>query len=196
MNTAATGWFTPPSAFSRLPGAIWLALLFCLAPGTAQAEILKLAVQGDAGVQFYWWPVMPRVEGWYHDRENSLFYGANAQAPAGSRFADAETVIYAKAIFKSNVPQIKDIAGLVGNDKALYLSEGNVRVVEVDPLPSASGEAFRSCRFVPQGGGNWEQVAYAEEGEFFLLFTLSSRSRSGFEAARADFRQFIRGYRR
>ncbi len=176
--------------------AAGLLLLLCLAPGAVCGEILKLAVQGDAGVQFYWWPVLPRVEGWYHDRQHSLFYGTNAQAPEHSNFADAETVIYAKAIFKSRVAQIGDVDDLLANDKALYQREGNVRVAEVEPLVTADGEAFRSCTFSPQGKGNWEQVAYAEEGDFFLLFTLSSRTRDGFDRARADFREFIRGYRR
>ncbi len=180
----------------RIHRGTWLALLILLLPTPGGAEILKLAIQGDAGVQFYWWPILPRVAGWYHDRDNSLFYGTNAQAPEGSSFTDAETVIYAKAIFKDKVPQIGDVDDLVGNDKALYQSEGNVRVTEVEPLFTANGEAFPSCVFSPQGKGNWEQVAYAEEGEFFLLFTLSSRSRAGFEQARDDFRAFIRGYRR
>jgi hypothetical protein len=49
----------------------------------AIADIEKIAIPGERGLQFYWWPKVPLVEGWRHDREHSLHYSVNALAPNG-----------------------------------------------------------------------------------------------------------------
>jgi len=41
----------------------------------------------------------------------------------------------------------------------------------------------------------WEKVSYGEEGEFYLIFTLSSRSEQGFKAALKDYELFISRYK-
>lgn len=168
--------------------------ILLLLPAFAQADILRLAIQQGNKVEVYTWPVLPQVDGWHHDRKNSLHFRSNAQAPDGANFMDAETVIYAKAIFKPSVPYLHDVDDLIGNDRAQYSTGGKVRIAEAPPLMTANGSELRSLTFTPVGEGLWEQVAYGEEGDFFLLFTISSRSKSGFEESWRAFESFITNY--
>ena len=165
-----------------------------LAPALVHADILRLAIQEGNQVEVYTWPVLPKVDGWHHDRENSLHFRSNAQAPDGYDFMDAETVIYAKAIFKPSVPYLYDVDDLISNDKAQYSTGAGIRIAEVAPLATANGTELRSLTFTPVGEGLWEQVAYGEEGDFFLLFTISSRSQAGFERSRDAFVSFVTKY--
>ncbi len=165
-----------------------------LLPAIADADILRLAIQEGNKVEVYTWPVLPKVDGWHHDRPSSLHFRSNAQAPDGYDFMDAETVIYAKAIFKPSVPYLYDVGDLINNDKAQYSSGEQVRIAEAAPLATANGTELRSLTFTPVGEGLWEQVAYGEEGEFFLLFTISSRSQAGFERSWHAFESFVTNY--
>lgn len=165
-----------------------------LLPAFAQADILRLAIQQGNRVEVYTWPLLPRVDGWHHDRDNSLHFRSNVQAPDGVDFVDAETVIYAKAIFKPSVPYLLDVDDLISNDRAQYSTGGEVRIAEAPPLATANGSRLRSLTFTPLGEGLWEQVAYGEEGDFFLLFTISSRSKAGFDESRGAFESFVTNY--
>ena len=165
-----------------------------LVPALAQADILRLAIQEGNQIEVYTWPVLPSVEGWHHDRENSLHFRSNAQAPDGFDFMNAETVIYAKAIFKPSVPYLYDVDDLISNDRAQYSTGPGIRIAEVAPLATANGTELRSLTFTPVDEGLWEQVAYGEEGEFFLLFTISSRTQTGFERSWDAFEAFVTNY--
>ena len=177
-----------------------MAKLFCIlllfASPTLHAEILKLAIQDQSGIQFYWWPVLPKVDGWHHDREYSIHYGLNAQAPDGFDFGNAETVIYAKAIYKPRVPEIKTLAGFIANDHQVFESRNNVVIAVADSLKNADGIELLSFTFTPKIEGNWEQVAYGEEGEFYVLFTISSRTQAGFNRSLSAYRAIVNRYRR
>ncbi len=69
-----------------------------------------------------------------------------------------------------------------------------MRISDAAPLAIANGTELRSLTFTPVGDGLWEQVAYGEEGEFFLLFTISSRTRAGFERSWHAFESFVTNY--
>ena len=45
------------------------------------AEIEKVALPGDNGFQFYWWPKLVPFKEWHHDRDASLHYQVNAMVP-------------------------------------------------------------------------------------------------------------------
>jgi hypothetical protein len=106
-------------------------------------------------------------------------------------------VIYAKAVYKPRVPKITSVALLIDDDKKTFLShDPKITIAEVASLRTADGHELRSFTFYPEGAGNWEQVSYGEEDEFFLVFTLSSRSRDGLLRALDDYRKFIRTYKR
>jgi hypothetical protein len=174
-----------------------LASALLSASGLAQAEIEKLAIPCETRLCVHWWPRLPRLAGWHHDREHSLYHGANALAPDGFTFKDAETVIYARALYKPRVPDTPSLASLIEADKRELLEKDpTIVIAEAEAMTTGDGQALRSFTFLPREDGNWERVAYGEEGDFFLLFTISSRSREGFRARAAAFEDLIRRYRK
>jgi len=163
----------------------------------SQAEIEKLAIPCETRLCFHWWPRLPHLAGWHHDREHSLYYEANALAPDGFTFKDAETVIYARALCKPRVPDTPTLPALIEADKRDFLEKDpSIVIAEVEAMTTGDGQTLRSFTFFPPADGNWERVAYGEEGDFFLLFTISSRSREGFRAAEATFEELVRRYRK
>jgi hypothetical protein len=169
--------------------------LLVLASSAAQAEIEKIAIPAETGFSFYWWPKLTPVAGWHHDREHSSFYSANALAPDGFTFKNAEVVMYAKAIYKPREPEVKSLDALIENDrKDFEANVPGVSIHEVAALSSSDGQKLRSFTFFPTSAGNWERVSYGEEGEFYLIFTISARSLAGFNAAVGTYEKTIAGY--
>ena len=164
--------------------------------GVAIAEIEKHGHPCETGICLYWWPKLPALNGWHQDAQASERYGANALAPDGSTFKDAETVMYAKAPYKPRVPELKSIEDLIASDKKDFVENSPGLVVsETKPLTTGDGEKFRSITFFPSGQGNWEHVSYGEEGEFYLIFTISSRTKRGYEKALPAYEALIRNYK-
>jgi len=57
------------------------------------------------------------------------------------------------------------------------------------------GTPFSLYAFAPSGGtGNWKTVAYSEEGDTFLAFTLSARSRAAYESNMPVFVGLVQKY--
>jgi hypothetical protein len=163
---------------------------------SANAEIEKIAVPCEGKLSFYWWPELTAVQGWHQDREHSYMYGANAQAPDGFTFGNAETVIYAKALYKPRIPKTESLEVFIKDDKEQFLSrDPNIVVSEVEPLITGDGQTLKSFTFFPKREGNWEQVSYGEEGEFYLVFTVSSRTKEGLTKVLGAYRQFISQYK-
>jgi len=169
-------------------------LLLCT---TAQAEIEKIALPCETGLCLFWWPKLPPLKGWHQDMDQSYHYGINALAPDGSSFAQAEAVMYAKANYKPRDPDTKTIEMFIDNDRKEFLDAvPDITIKEVDGLISGDGGKFRSFTFSPKEKGNWEQVAYGEEGEYFLVFTLSSRSKEAFDRTQGAYRDLIAHYKK
>ena len=172
-------------------------LLFILLSVAANAEIEKKVVPCEQQKMcIYWWPKLAIIQGWHHERNFSYQYGFNAQAPDGFTFANAESVIYAKALYKPSIPETKSLEMLISKDKNDFISrDPNIIVSEVTSLKTGNGQNLKSFTFFPQGKGNWEQVSYGEEGEFYLIFTVSSKSEEGFTKVLDTYKQFINQYK-
>ena len=164
---------------------------------SAYAEIEKFAIRSEKGVSFYWWPKLAPIEGWHQDREYSFSYGANALAPSDFTFKDAESVMYARASYKPRIPEIKSLDAFIESDQEDFKTKvPGVSIQEVAPLATGDGQRLRSFTFFPTNGGNWERVSYGEEGEFYLIFTVSSRSQSGFDAVVSTYEKVVRSYKK
>ena len=177
--------------------SVLLTLLLVMPSASAIAEIYKVAVPDErcGTVCFYWWPVLPKVDGWQQDMPNSYHYSANAQAPVGKSFSNAESVIYAKALFKPRMPETKSLSQLVTDDQNKFKKDSNPVISQLEPLKTGDGKEVKSFQFFPKEKGNYERVSYGEEGEFYLVFTLSSRSKKGYEKAMSAYKQFVEQYR-
>jgi hypothetical protein len=177
--------------------SIFLACLILFLSAPATAEIEKIAAPSEKGFNLYWWPKLPPVAGWHHDHEHSLFYHANAFAPDGFTFKNAGAVIYASAIYKPREPEVKSIDALIANDKVDFEKNvSGVVIQEVVPISTVNGQKLRSFTFFPSLEGNWERVSYEEEGDFYLIFTISARSRSAYDAAVSAYEEFVSRYKR
>lgn len=145
---------------------------------------------------FYWWPKIAPVKGWHQDRDHSYLYSVNAQSPDGYTFANAEYVMYTKATYKPRVPESKSLKEFIENDKKSFTSKDpSIIVTETEPLITADGQKLKSYTFFPKTKGNWERVSYGEEGDFYLVFTISSRTEDGFKKALPDYEEFVNGYK-
>ncbi|MGC4024626.1 MAG: hypothetical protein QM744_05385 [Mesorhizobium sp.] len=144
----------------------------------------------------FWWPKLEIPKGWHQDKEQSYHYGSKALAPDGYTFANAESVIYARAQYKPRIPNIKPLDQFIEDDKKNILeSSSGIEIKEVNSLATADGTQLRSLSFIPENNGNWEHVSYAEEGDFYLIFTLSSRSQRDYEKSIATYESIIRNYK-
>lgn len=154
-----------------------------------------------ANICFYWWPKLPSMAGWQQDKASSYRYRANAQVPVGVNFDDADTVIYARAIYKPRRPKIKNLAQFIASEQKSFLQHHpNFSIQETPPLTSASGLVFRRFTFTPKTSGNWEQVAYSEEQDtqgnaYYLVFVLSARNQKDYKATLSSYQQYIAQYK-
>ncbi|MGA2563093.1 MAG: hypothetical protein ABSF96_05975 [Steroidobacteraceae bacterium] len=174
---------------------IFLIAAILTLPIHADAEIYKLAVPSDQGLKLYWWPILPTISGWQHDEGASRANSVNALVPTGQAFSSAPAVIYAKAIYKPRAPQTKSLEQVISNDRAEF--EARVPGVKIEELPlvhDGDGKSIRCLSFNPPGKGNWEIVAYSEEGDYYLLFTVSARTKEALQDARAAFERLVSHY--
>jgi hypothetical protein len=170
-------------------------LVFSLS-AIAHAEIEKLATTCETAICFHWWPKLPAIDGWHQDQDQSFNIGANAQAPNGFTFSNAETVIYAKAIYKPRAPKLTSLQSLIDSDISEFKSEDKtIEVKDSTPISTGDGASLKSFTFFPAKQGNWEQVTYGEENDFYLIFTISSRSKQGFDKSFNDYKKFINDYK-
>ena len=169
---------------------------FLMTSSTASAEMERIAIPTDQGMSLHWWPKLFPVPGWHHEREQSLQLGVNALAPDGATCEDADTVMYAKAAYKPREPDTKSLDVFIEKDKKAFLARSSAVVIkEATFLTTADGKRLRSFTFFPTGTGNWERVAYGEEGEFYLVFAMSSRSLNGYKAALKAYEQLVGRYK-
>ena len=171
-------------------------ILFSILPLAVWAEIEKVAFTCGQQMCFRWWPVLKALPGWAQDGEQSMNYNFNAMAPVGETFATAETVMYANAIYKPRVPEEKTLAAFVASDIAKFRSDPpGLRVERAGKLRTLDGKTAETHWLKPSGKGQWERVAYLEEGEYYLVFVVSSRSERGLLKASPDFEKLVSAYR-
>ena len=162
----------------------------------ARAEVEKFATPTAAGMHLYWWPKVPALSGWVQDQDASIANSMFALVPTGQTFTDAPTVIYAKAVFKARVPELKSLSAFVDDDKkgALANTPGTTATT-TKPLTDGDGRHLVSLLFRPASKGYWEQVSYLEEGEFYLVFAVSARSEAELNAARGSYEWLVSHYK-
>jgi hypothetical protein len=180
-----------------MKSSVILLLVALLAiPDIASSEIYKLAVPGEKAMEFYWWPVLGQVPGWSHDEEASRANSANILVPKGSSFSSAPAVIYGKAMFKPRVPNTKSLGQLIADDRKAFEHDfPGVAISELAAVSDGDGKKLRYFSYTPSGAGSWELVAYGEEGEFYLIFTVSGNSKAALIHAKPVFESVIAAYR-
>lgn len=175
-------------------------IIFLFISTTAVAAIHKEAIicEETKSLCLYAWPELPNISGWQQDKDSSIYYSANTLAPTGEAFSEAESVIYAKAELRG---EIKNLEEFIGNDHKNSLTENpTLKIKEEKPAINSNGVKFKSYSFTPQKEGNWEIVNYTEEtdrdgNQYYLIFTLSSRTEKGFNASRKAYEKMLNLYK-
>lgn len=173
-----------------------LPLVLLLLAGPVNAAIEKIATPTETGIQLQWWPKVQPPSGWHFDSGSSHHFGFNAMAPDNSTFSRAETVMYAKAHYKPRVPETESLAQLIDRDISdFHQAYPGMAATAEPPVLTADHKRLKLVTFAPSAGGNWERVAYGEDAEFYLLFTVSSRTKGGLERAMPAFKAMVASYR-
>ena len=172
-----------------------LALVLGMAAAPAAHAGLE-PVLGTCGASPCLWqePAVTAPKGWVLKDPASRRYHARAFAPAGSNFENATAVMYAKAVPKQGQPATLD--GFVSQDVASFRAQ-NARLQVKTGLSFADGDGRRlkAVQLLPgSGGGQWETIAYGEDGDFYLVFALSATGVVEQQAAEPAFAQMVASY--
>jgi hypothetical protein len=166
-----------------------------LATTPAPAEIAKLASICGKGICPHWWPKLAPPPGWSHDREHSFLYNLNAMAPEGQSFANADTVLYANAIYKPRVPDAATLAAFIEGDHTTFGEKSPGIVIKADEtLRTKDGTPAKTWRMEPKANDQWERIAYFEEDEYYMVFVISSRTAAGLARSMPSFESLVTNY--
>ena len=140
-------------------------------------------------------PGVRAPQGWEFKEPASTRYHARAFAPAGTNFANATAVMYAKAVPKAGQPAslaafiAQDVAGFRAGDPKLQVKTGL-------SYPDGDGHPLKAVQLIPGSGGNgqWQTIAYGEEGAFYLVFSLSGAGLLEHDAALPAFKAMLATY--
>jgi hypothetical protein len=163
---------------------------------SAFADVEKVATICEKAICPHWWPKVSVPAGWQHDRDYSLHFNFNALAPQGKSFADADTVMYANAVYKPRVPESKTLQEFIATDHANFRRETrDLSIVSSGNVTTADGKSALTWLLEPKTTGQWERVAYVEEGDYYMVFVISSRTQAGRNAGMPSFESLLNQYK-
>lgn len=173
--------------------AMWSALVLAVAlPAQAGLE----PVLGTCGASPCLWqePAVTAPSGWELKDRASRHYHARAFAPVGSNFENANAVMYAKAVAKEGQPATLD--AFIAQDIASFRAQNQKLQVKTGlSFADGDGHPLKAVQLLPgTGGGQWETIAYGEEGGSYLVFALSATGMVEQQAAAPAFEQMLHSY--
>ena len=160
-------------------------------PHPAQAEMLQFSTPD--GIKS--WPKLPDIPDWHQDQESSLRLGANSLIPDGMDPANAEVTIQARGFARRGNSGTTSLSQIVDGDRA---AAPGAQVKQLADVADKDGTPFNLYAFAPAAGsvGGWKAVAYSEEGDYLLAFTLSARSQAAYDTNLPVFTALIQKYAR
>lgn len=163
-----------------LPGLIGFA--------PAHGEMLQFATADGTKS----WPKLPDIPDWHQDQELSMKLGANFLVPDGADPATSEVTIQARGYPRSG--DTASLSQLMDKDRAA--SPPATAVTKRPDIYDKDTTAFTLMAFAPGAGGtgDWKAVAYSEEGDYLLAFTLDARSKAAYDKNMPVFTALIHRY--
>ncbi len=155
---------------------------------SARAEMLQFATPDGTKS----WPKLPDIPDWHQDQESSMKLGANFLVPDGADPATSEVTIQAHGY-----PRSGDTASLSQlMDKDRDAAPAATAVTKRPDVYDKDTTAFTMMAFAPAAGGTGDRkaVAYSEEGDYLLAFTLDARSKAAYDKNLPIFTALIRRY--
>ena len=163
--------------------SILVAIALCAVALPARAEMLQFSTPD--GIKS--WPKLPDIPDWHQDQESSLRLTANSLIPDGVDPATAEVTIQARGFSRIN----NSLAQMLERDRAAAPS---AQVKKLQDVADKDGVLFNLYSFTPSGAGSWKAMAYSEEGDTLLAFTLSARTHGAYESNLPVFINLIQKY--
>lgn len=161
---------------------VLMGFLLCIG-SAASAEMLQFST--PEGMKS--WPKLNDPSDWHQDQEFSQRLNANFLIPDGVDPANAEVTIQARGFPRIN----NSLSNLLEQDRA---ASPGAEVRKLPDVADKDGVPFNVYSFAPSGRGNWKAVAYSEEGDTLLAFTLSARSQSAYDSNFPVFVSVVRQY--
>ena len=162
---------------------ILIGMLLCIA-GAARAEMLQFST--PEGMKS--WPKLNDPPDWHQDQESSQRLNANFLIPDGVEPASAEVTIQARGFPRAN----NSLSQMLEKDRAA--APAGTQVKQLPDVTDKDGVPFNLYAFTPPGTGNWQAVAYSEEGDTLLAFTLNARSKAAYDSNLPVFESVIQKY--
>jgi hypothetical protein len=153
----------------------------------ARAEMLQFSTPDGTKS----WPKLPDIPDWHQDQEMSMKLAANFLVPDGADPASAEVTIQARGYPRSG--DTGSLSQLMDKDRAAAPA---AEVTKRPDLYDKDSTPFTLVTFAPAPGqaGNWKAVAYSEEGEYLLAFTLDAKSKAAFDRNLPVFTALVQKY--
>jgi hypothetical protein len=164
-----------------------LAACLVLAPGLARAEMLQFA--GPDGTKS--WPKLPDIADWHQDQELSMKLAANFLVPDGADPATSDVTIQARGYPRSG--DTASLSQLMDKDQA---AASGAQITKRPDVYDKDSTPFTLVTFAPAAGqaGDWKAVAYSEEGEYLLAFTLVAHSKAAYDKNLPVFTGLVQKY--
>jgi hypothetical protein len=174
-------------AMAQRQRLIVIGILFCLmGQFPVRAEMLQFSTPD--GIKS--WPKLPDIPDWHQDQESSLRLAANSLIPDGVDPATAEVTIQARGFSRIS----NSLSQMQERDRAAAPAGSQVK--QLPDVADKDGTPFTLYSFAPANAanGSWKTVAYSEEGDTLLAFTLSARSQAAYESNFPIFVGLVRKY--
>lgn len=138
------------------------------------------------------WPKLPDIPDWHQDQELSMKLAANYLVPDGADPATSEGSIQARGYPRSG--PISSLSQLMDKDRAA--AAPSTAVTKGPDVYDKDSTPFTMVAFAPANGqaGDWKAVAYSEEGDYLLAFTLDARSKAAYDSNLPVFTALIKKY--
>lgn len=159
-----------------------------IASAPARAEMLQFATPDGTKS----WPKLPDIPDWHQDQELSMKLGANFLIPDGADPAASEVTIQARGYARSG--DTSSLSQLMDKDHAA--APASMAVTKQPDVYDKDSTPFTMVAFAPAAGqrGDFKAVAYSEEGDYLLAFTLDAKSKAAYDKNLPVFTALIRRY--
>jgi hypothetical protein len=138
--------------------------------------------------------VVKAPEGWVLDGKSGASQGLAAVSyPEGSSWKDGAAVMYVNTACRCGAKSLEEF--VEGDVKRFREGAPGLKVSDGPALKLEGGQKVLVKRFSGDENGNVESVAYVDEGDEFLLFVLTARTRKDFDASAEAFDRMVSSYR-
>lgn len=170
-------------------------LIFLPVNGICELEGHAAIDDSIGGIRLYHYPKINIPAGWQVDEAAGQENECLVLVRKDEDSKNPKTMIYATAIRKDSSQT--SLAAFIKGDIENFKKNNKKGIVkEIAPIRSAKA-ALKTYTFSYTYDGNHfrQTVSYAEEGGYFLTFTLTGKTESAHQKVLPDFKEILEGYK-